>query len=244
MKKTPIVTTIIFVGVWLAYALWMNDSVEWNTSIRRGEWGDTFGALTALVGCLTAAGLVYTLLQQGEMIRQQGEMLTAQKSQLELDRRSIDAMKATERCRASQEIILCFYSDEMRQVRLDAWKIMCATSDGRCDDVKIKDFLVYMTSLSDHSFHVREEYQKVSRMLDYFALADLAIEKRTASGTMINGSIGHYYYWWRERLIKPMLAALRSMPPVDPKGGAQGARPRWMRPLESLDKALTSEGAE
>lgn len=67
-KSLVILAISAIIGIFCGYYYFITQRIEgWET---RGQFGDTFGFLTAFFSALAFLGLIYTVFQQNEIIRQ------------------------------------------------------------------------------------------------------------------------------------------------------------------------------
>ncbi len=86
-----------FIGViilWAVYLsiIWISN---WPLEEKKGEFGDTFGALNALFAGLAFAGVIYAILLQQRELKLQREELELQRKELEDTRAEIKGQKET-----------------------------------------------------------------------------------------------------------------------------------------------------
>lgn len=83
MKLKHIVIAILLtVLIFLAYFLIVsNQLLDWG---QRGQFGDMFGTLNSFFTALAFAGVIYTVLQQNEMIKQNSKQLDDNKEEFKI----------------------------------------------------------------------------------------------------------------------------------------------------------------
>lgn len=90
--------------IWIFYPFILNIFFESNND--RGVFGDSFGALNALISGLAFGGIIYTILLQQGQLNMQKEELILQRKELELTRqelnRTADAQEKSEKALSRQ----------------------------------------------------------------------------------------------------------------------------------------------
>ncbi|MGJ8762338.1 MAG: hypothetical protein ACSHXA_17505 [Polaribacter sp.] len=99
-----IVIVLILVGAFICYPIVLSKLYPELTN--RGTFGDSFGALNALISSFAFAGIIYTIFLQQSQLKMQREELILQRKELELTRnelkRSASAQEKSEQALAKQ----------------------------------------------------------------------------------------------------------------------------------------------
>lgn len=139
------------------------------------------------------------------------------------------------RQRGAIELFNGYHTEEMRRARNEAWQFFVTerqTLSEKERDQRLDDYLDYLTrpeSGRKVSSKLDEIYQKLSRILDFFALVNGSLERGTVDGPMVRSFMGYYYLWWRDEILTP----LRNRP--ERVGKSTWRKPEWLKPLKALD---------
>ncbi len=136
-----------------------------------------------------------------------------------------------------------FFSEDMRRARLEAWTFFVTENHqvtAESINERLDRFLVYLIEPAANKRLEQGEhdiFQKVSRVLDFFAIVDGCLERRVVEPQMVRAFLSYYYLWWRDMVMIP----LRSRP----LGQSQPMRvvPIWWHPLRHLDAICRYETA-
>jgi hypothetical protein len=132
-----------------------------------------------------------------------------------------------------------YFGEEMRTARNVGWRLF-VTEQRKLPPVRraerLNHFLDY---LSDPEVHrsvdprTDADYQRTSRVLDFFALVNGCLARGAADPELVRDFLLYYYLWWRDEIMDP-LRKTRRLTADQPK-----AKPAWWEPLVELDR-LTS----
>ena len=130
-----------------------------------------------------------------------------------------------------------FLSEEMRDSRNTGWRYF-VTEQRELPPVRRAERLAhFLDYLSRHEVHrtispeLDAVYQKVNRVLDFFALVNGCLVRGAADPEMVRDFLMFYYLHWRDEIMDPLRKAGRG-----PEGGT---RPSWWPPLAALDGLAT-----
>ncbi len=137
------------------------------------------------------------------------------------------------RQRLALELCAQYYLEEMRDARNVGWRHF-VTEQRALPPVRraerLNDFLDYLSHPEAHRAVDPDTdaiYQKVSRVLDFFALVDGCLARGAADPDLVRDFLLFYYHWWRDEIMDPLRKTRR---------GATGhVRPGWWPALVHLD---------
>jgi hypothetical protein len=125
-----------------------------------------------------------------------------------------------------------FLGEELRESRNVAWRYFVTEQQelpaGRRAE-RLAHFRDYLRRQQVHltiSPELDTVYQKMNRVLDFFALVNGCVQRGTADPELVRESLMFYYVHWRDGIMEPLR-----------QGGDFGAaRPAWWPPLAALDR--------
>ncbi|NVJ46995.1 MAG: hypothetical protein HWE21_10830 [Cytophagia bacterium] len=85
---TLIVLLLVLIAIFTLYPILL--AREYPDLTNRGTFGDSFGALNAMISGLAFAGIIYTIILQQNQLKMQSEELGLQRNELELTRRELN----------------------------------------------------------------------------------------------------------------------------------------------------------
>jgi hypothetical protein len=139
------------------------------------------------------------------------------------------------RQRLAMELCSVYFSEEMRDSRSIGW-FHFVTEQRQLSPIRRAERLNhYLDYLSDPETHrsISPEtdvvYQKVSRVLDFFAIVNGCLERGTADEDIVRDFLLFYYLWWRDEIMTPLRKTQR-IQSNDPK-----IKPVWWDQLLKLD---------
>lgn len=103
-----------------------------------------------------------------------------------------------------------FYSEEMRSTRLLAWKFLVTDLQSAPESDRIarrQAYVDYATELiikQTVDSQTISDYQRVSRVLVFFALVETCLQNKTVDESMVRSILGWYYIWWRDEVLTPL----------------------------------------
>ncbi len=127
-----------------------------------------------------------------------------------------------------------FLSEEMRDARNTSWRYFVTEQRELPDGRQTERLAHFRDYLSRHEVHrtVSPEldavYQKVNRVLDFFALVNGCLVRGVVDPDLVRDFLMFYYVHWRDEIMDP----LRQAGGGGPEGGG---RPAWWPPLAALD---------
>jgi hypothetical protein len=128
-----------------------------------------------------------------------------------------------------------FFGEEMRDARNVGWQLF-VTEQRQLPPVRraerLNHFLDYLTRAEVHRTITPEldaAYQKLSRVLDFFALVNGCLARGAADREIVRDFLLYYYLWWRDEIMDP-LRKTRRLAADGPK-----VRPVWWPHLTQLD---------
>ena len=126
-----------------------------------------------------------------------------------------------------------FLGEEMRDARNTSWRYFVTEQGelpaGRRAE-RLAHFRDYLRREGVHrtvSPELDAVYQKVNRVLDFFALVNGCLVRGVVDPDLVRDFLLFYYVHWRDEILDPLRAA----------GGGpwDGGRPPWWPPLTALD---------
>lgn len=142
--------------------------------------------------------------------------------------------------RFALELCAQYYQEEMRVARNIGWHHFVVEQRNlppmkRAES--LNHFLDYLTKPETHrgiDATQDELYQRVTRVLDFFALVNECVGRGTADGEIVRSFLLYYYLWWRDEILDP-LRKTRRIATDHPK-----FRPLWWQPMVYLDDLVGS----
>ena len=129
-----------------------------------------------------------------------------------------------------------YFGEEMRHARNVGWRHF-VTEQRQLPPVRraerLNHFLDYLSDPETHRAVNPEtdaDYQKTSRVLDFFALVNGCLARGSADPELVRDFLLYYYLWWRDEIMDP-LRKTRRLAADHPKG-----KPVWWDPLVELDR--------
>jgi hypothetical protein len=141
------------------------------------------------------------------------------------------------------DLFTAFCSEEMRHARNEAWVhfvIERRHLPPLEQQQRLDDFLRHLferDGLGAVEPEIHEIYQKTLKVLDFFAIINACLRKKTADKGMVRSFLTVYYLWWRDSILDP----LRSRP--FPAAGISRYKPAWWEPMRFLDEVCQPEMA-
>lgn len=138
-----------------------------------------------------------------------------------------------DRQKAALDLCRQFLSEEMRDSRNTSWRYFVTEQRELPADrqgARLAHFLDYLSRQEVHrtiSPELDAVYQKLNRVLDFFALVNGCLVRGVADPELVRDFLMFYYVHWRDEIMDPLRRAGRG-----PEGGA---RPAWWPPLTALD---------
>ncbi len=124
-----------------------------------------------------------------------------------------------------------FLGEEMRDARNTSWRYFVTEQGelpvGRRTD-RLAHFLLYLHRQEVHRTvgpELDAVYQKVNRVLDFFALVNGCVQRGAADPELVRDCLMFYYVHWRDEILDPLRQG----------GDFEVARPAWWPPLTALD---------
>lgn len=140
------------------------------------------------------------------------------------------------------DLFNAFSNEEMRQARNATWVYFIielrymppSEQAARLDDFLRHLFEADWKNTTEAAIH--ETYQKASRVLDFFAIVNTCVRKKTVDRGMVRSFLAYYYLLWRDGIMDP----LRTRPL--PLEGKPRYKPVWWDELKALDELCKPEG--
>jgi hypothetical protein len=136
-----------------------------------------------------------------------------------------------DRQKTALELCGQFLGEEMRDSRNTGWRHF-VTEQRELPPVRraerLAHFLDYLSRQEVHrtvSPELDAVYQKVNRVLDFFALVNGCLLRGAADSGMVRDFFLFYYLHWRDEIMDPLRKTSRLAGPV----------PAWWPPLTALD---------
>ena len=142
------------------------------------------------------------------------------------------------------DLFSAFHTEEMRGARADAWDyfvIQCRKMSPADHEKRLDGYLDFLTE-RDVNLSVDKatlcEYQKLSRVLDFFNIVNSCLKRKAADPPMVRSFIGYYYSWWEDELLAHLRKRKR-------KGTGVGVRHelQWIKSFDELDAVCRSSAA-
>ncbi len=136
---------------------------------------------------------------------------------------------------ASIALFNSFFSEDMRRARLEAWTYFVTENNVVTSaniNERLDSFLMYLIEPATNKRLEQSQhdiFQKISRVLDFFAIVEGCLERRVVEPQMVRAFLSYYYLWWRDMVMIP----LRSRPLSQAK--PMRVVPMWWHALPSLD---------
>jgi hypothetical protein len=145
------------------------------------------------------------------------------------------------RQKLSMELCGLYFSEEMRDSRNQGWRFF-VTEQRQLSPIRRAERLNhYIDYLSDPETHRSIDpdmdviYQKLSRVLDFFAIVNGCLQRGTADEDIVRDFLLFYYLWWRDEIMIPLRKTQR-IQTNDPK-----IKPVWWDPMPELDALAISK---
>lgn len=139
------------------------------------------------------------------------------------------------------DLFTAFSSEEMRHARNEAWVhfiIECHDLSPTEQNRRLDDFLHHLFEPEGQRTvtpETHEIYQKVSKVLDFFAIVNACLRRKTVDKGMVRSFMAYYYLMWRDEIMTP----LRHRPP---RANAQDRyKPIWWDEMRALDELCLPE---
>ena len=84
-----IVIAVLFFVLFFVWGVWGFPKLVPDVA-RRGQWGDSFGVVTAFVTALAFGGLVWTIRQNSKQLRQNSEQLLQNSKQIAVQQEALE----------------------------------------------------------------------------------------------------------------------------------------------------------
>ena len=139
------------------------------------------------------------------------------------------------RQKLSLELCTLYFSEEMRDARNTGWQFF-VTEQRQLSPIRraerLNHYLDYLSDPETHRCIAPERdvvYQKVSRVLDFFAMVNGCLERGNADPDIVRDFLLFYYLWWREEIMTPLRKTER-IRSDNPKN-----KPVWWDPMTQID---------
>lgn len=132
-----------------------------------------------------------------------------------------------------------YFSEEMRLARHGAWGYFVTEKDEKLKEERLQEYVAYLTD-PKKNYTVdplkMEQYQQLSRVLDYFAIVNGCLRNGSVDADMIRTFLAYYYKWWHEGVIVAARGKLKRQSDDDPR-----TNPLWFskESLSELDALCT-----
>lgn len=138
------------------------------------------------------------------------------------------------------DLCTMYNAEEMREARNIGWRIF-VTEQRQLPPVRraerLNHFLDYLSEPEAHRAvdpDLDANYQKTSRVLDFFALVNGCIARGVVDPDMVRDFLVFYYLWWREEIMDPLRRTRRMT------SHSTRFRPSWWEPLTHLDALVNT----
>ena len=123
---------------------------------------------------------------------------------------------AQSRQKTTIELFNAYHGEDMRDARAKAWKFFVTDrlqKDSAGAEEVLDNYLRYLADGPTNrrvAIQLHEEYQRLGRVLDFFAVVDDCLAKKTVDPDMVRTFIKYYFVWWNDEAMIPLRRARNS----------------------------------